>query len=593
MAIGDISLTSSARANLMSLQNTAKLLGQTQAHLSSGKKVNSALDNATSYFASQGFLNSANDLAGLKDSMATALQTIKAASDAITSIKTVVQQLQGIANSALQTTDDTVRAGLATQYNSLMTQLDDLANDASFNGTNLVNSIASSLKVVFNASNTTYLTVAGQNLRTSGLGIGSAQNSFAVGARAKEVTNSLTVSSVNQSVSGIYSGTLSLTMDTGTAITATGVGAVLTSTSADYAQGAVVTFNSTGANSTLSEAGVSTTYALEAQLGALVSGNTLTITSGSAVTNNGTNALASASMKGAFTVTGGTAATYATATNILTAGNHATNTTATRITIAAGQSVQVTWDDGNGGGGNTVYTNTSANAATIYLSESTTADTAQANATDSSAVYTLSAGAATATGLSLSTAATFGGNQIVDTGGATTGQSLTVKTTSDGTGLTLGTTSQTGVIAYDMTDAVVDESTIAPAEMRGNVTNGGTATYTAAGATITVTGATRLTGSSTTVVADAITTAQNQLTSALATLRTAGSSLGNNNTLVQTRQEFTNSLISTLQTASDNLILADTNEEGANMQALQAQNQLGIVSLSISGQLAQSILKLF
>ena len=64
MAIGDISLTASARANLSALQNTATLLQQTQEHLSTGKSVNSASDNATAFFASQGFLNRAKQLLG-------------------------------------------------------------------------------------------------------------------------------------------------------------------------------------------------------------------------------------------------------------------------------------------------------------------------------------------------------------------------------------------------------------------------------------------------------------------------------------------------------------------------------------------------
>ncbi|MDD5586287.1 MAG: flagellin [Alphaproteobacteria bacterium] len=190
MAIGDISLTASARANLMSLQNTASLLGTTQARLSSGKKVNSALDNASSFFASQGFLNSANDLAGLKDSMATALQTIKSASDAITSITNVVNQMQGIANSALQSTDSTSRDNYATQFNSLMTQLDGLVTDSTFNGTNLLESASNTLTIFFDATNTTSLTVQGVDSTSSGLGIKAAGNKW-VAATDIQTTQSL------------------------------------------------------------------------------------------------------------------------------------------------------------------------------------------------------------------------------------------------------------------------------------------------------------------------------------------------------------------------------------------------------------------
>jgi flagellin-like hook-associated protein FlgL len=79
---------------------------------------------------------------------------------------------------------------------------------------------------------------------------------------------------------------------------------------------------------------------------------------------------------------------------------------------------------------------------------------------------------------------------------------------------------------------------------------------------------------------------------ALSTLRTDAATFGGNSTLIQTRQDFTANLINSLQSASSDLIAADTNTEGANLQALQAQDQLGIVSLGVSGTLAQAILKI-
>lgn len=181
MAISNVSLTSSARANLLSLQETSRLLETTQNRLSTGKKVNSALDNATSFFASQGFLNRASDLARLKDGLSTALQTVRAASNAISSITKVVEQLQGITTSALQAAGDTTtRANLATQFNSLRTQINALVNDAVFNGTNLLSG-SGNLTVNFNETNTSQLTIASVNLTaaSSGLNIAAAGNAFA------------------------------------------------------------------------------------------------------------------------------------------------------------------------------------------------------------------------------------------------------------------------------------------------------------------------------------------------------------------------------------------------------------------------------
>jgi flagellin-like hook-associated protein FlgL len=84
-----------------------------------------------------------------------------------------------------------------------------------------------------------------------------------------------------------------------------------------------------------------------------------------------------------------------------------------------------------------------------------------------------------------------------------------------------------------------------------------------------------------------------QVDSALKTLRTQASAFGTTLTTVQTRQDFTRNLIRTLETGADNLVLADTNEEGANMLALQTRQQLSTTALSLSAQADQAVLRLF
>jgi flagellin len=80
---------------------------------------------------------------------------------------------------------------------------------------------------------------------------------------------------------------------------------------------------------------------------------------------------------------------------------------------------------------------------------------------------------------------------------------------------------------------------------------------------------------------------------ALASLRTQASKFGSNLTTVQTRQDFTKNLISTLQTGADALVLADTNEEAANLLALQTRQQLSSTALSLASQADQAVLRLF
>ena len=84
-----------------------------------------------------------------------------------------------------------------------------------------------------------------------------------------------------------------------------------------------------------------------------------------------------------------------------------------------------------------------------------------------------------------------------------------------------------------------------------------------------------------------------EMRQAISSLRSFATELGNNYSIVQNRQEFTETLINLLTEGSDKLILADMNEESANMLALQTRQQLAINALSLSSQGAQAVLKLF
>jgi len=159
MAINDISLTSGMRNNLISLQGTVDLLNRTQDRLSSGKKVNSALDNPTSFFAAQSLNSRASDLAGLKDSMGQAVQTVKAANAGITGISNLIEAAKGLAQSALSTSDTASRTSYAAQYDAILTQITSLAADSGYKGTNLL-AATNDLVVNFNETATSSITIA-------------------------------------------------------------------------------------------------------------------------------------------------------------------------------------------------------------------------------------------------------------------------------------------------------------------------------------------------------------------------------------------------------------------------------------------------
>ena len=140
---GDIQLTAAMRTNLLQLQKTNTQIESKQNILSTGNKINSALDGPTSFFAAKGLSQRAGDLSSLKDAMGQAVSTIKAADKGLTSIESLVEQARGLttaAYSALGSDAGSIatRKSLAAQFNSLKEQIDKLAGDSGYGGKNLL-----------------------------------------------------------------------------------------------------------------------------------------------------------------------------------------------------------------------------------------------------------------------------------------------------------------------------------------------------------------------------------------------------------------------------------------------------------------------
>ena len=161
MAMDNITLTSGMRQNLFSLQKTAKSMDVTQNRLSSGKKVNSALDDPIAFFAAQGHTQRSSDLAIRKDEMSEAIQTIKAADNGISAILDLISSAKSLAQSALANQSATERGALTAQYNDLISQIATVAADSNYKGTNLLGGTGQALSITFDESGDSTLTVAG------------------------------------------------------------------------------------------------------------------------------------------------------------------------------------------------------------------------------------------------------------------------------------------------------------------------------------------------------------------------------------------------------------------------------------------------
>lgn len=136
--MSDVSLSAGIRSNLLQLQSSAKLFNRTTGRLASGKKVDSAIDNPTNFFAAVNLSDRSTGLSARLDGMGQAVQTIKAADNGISTIRSFVSSMKGIANTALGTSDAAERNNLGRQFNELIKQVGTVVADSGYQGINLL-----------------------------------------------------------------------------------------------------------------------------------------------------------------------------------------------------------------------------------------------------------------------------------------------------------------------------------------------------------------------------------------------------------------------------------------------------------------------
>ncbi len=198
-----ISLSVGMRSGVNSLQDLDQTIAMTNNRLQTGKRVNSALDNATNYFQAAGFRKEGRDLSNLLDKMVLGKNTIDKAAKAIDAVSKIVEQAQSLARTALASTDSVTRNRLGGDIAALMSQGIKLTRDAQFDGKNVLitdsttgvvagaltapvkTAATLTIQTSTDAVNFTAVTVAGADVRfgdttvNGGLGLGIAANGFA------------------------------------------------------------------------------------------------------------------------------------------------------------------------------------------------------------------------------------------------------------------------------------------------------------------------------------------------------------------------------------------------------------------------------
>lgn len=645
MATDKIALTSSMRSNLLSLKNTQDLLDKTQDRLSTGYKVNSAMDNPSSYFTAQSLNSRADDLSTLLDSIGQAISTLEVADEGITTLQEFVEQAKSIANSARDTANvaskavsENVTFNSTTAKTDLLTDM--VANAAAGDNFTIRLGDATTMEGTSNVS-------ADQTLEQIGIAEDGVVEMI-VGDKTYEFTFTAAASGITDA-----------TVDETTGVTKQSFG--IDTTLEDFMSEVVYTVGRKVLNAEVKE-GKLTFNTLDNS--SLVIRSTADFDSGktaqAAAINGATTAkFASGDATGATSVSGASIDITVNGqvqkvdisefidptTGALVAGGDTGATTLKAVVEKINSTLGSEGIVAQVKGTNLeIYNkNNTATKPTVALTKGVINGGTGGNVTADASVATAAAAAAVSTNFNK----VFGfdeGYTVTITEGMTVeqfrqavdglegisadfdskghmvisgeqGDDMVLADSGDGNfirsllgGNVVSATNGSNERAKyaEQFDGVLDQidQLVQDTSYKGiNLLNGDdltvvfnesrTSTLELKGVTFNSTGL-GFTASEAEWKDNAnIDKSLDQITKATSLLRAQASEFGQNLSTVQIREDFTENMINNLQTGADKLTLADMNEETANMLALQTRQQLGVNSLSMASQAAQSVLQLF
>jgi flagellin-like hook-associated protein FlgL len=643
-----IVLSASVRQNLLSLQSTASLLATTQNDLATGNKVNSALDNPTSYFTAASLNNRASDISNLLDGIGNGVQVLQAANTGITSLQSLVSSAQSIANQVLQ-----APVGYSTKANAVSAAITAsgapvTAGDLRGSGTVLSNAVTGSTvnatSPVVAATLSTKLSALGiTSDQIIGFSVGTVNFASTTGSHVIPTTSNTTLDLSTATVQDFINaanladnGSETWALNGSGHLTVTGPGGATGSVNNGGTSGTALTAlglsptswtntNETFGALTTGGSGPITSGSTLATLNtALTTSDTLTVNGKSITFNNGSGTsisaggasidLSSASISDvlsaidtisgtatASTVSGGKITLNTGTSNDLNIAGSAlaklglgagdTERTGLSLSFAAvgnGTATTVTFGDGTGG---TVKSLNDLNNALAGDNLIATLD-----GSGKLSIETNNDNASKSISVS-GTATTVASGAFKASNGAVTTTAPVSDPNSQATRASL-------VAQYNNVLAQIN-TTAQDASFNGvNLLGGDTLklVFNETGkSTLSITGVTfndsglglsTLTGGTDFLDSSSADSVLSTLNAASTTLRSEASALGSNLSVVQIRQDFNKNLIDVLQTGASTLTLADTNQEAANSQALSTRQSIAVSALALANQSQASVLQL-
>ncbi|MEO5335973.1 MAG: hypothetical protein H7841_03620 [Magnetospirillum sp. WYHS-4] len=174
--MSDIALGSVQRSIVSHRRDATEARQAATQRLATGRKVSGIADDAVRFLQSKGLTARVQELANVKADIGRGIDTLAATQVGLEAIGKLTDQLKGIAYAAAGNEDQ--RAELAKQFDVVRRQMDALAGDVSYRGTNLVANPADSLRVSASDKPGTELTVDGKASDVTSLGVGSAATAY-------------------------------------------------------------------------------------------------------------------------------------------------------------------------------------------------------------------------------------------------------------------------------------------------------------------------------------------------------------------------------------------------------------------------------
>ncbi|WP_029040894.1 flagellin N-terminal helical domain-containing protein [Cucumibacter marinus] len=549
--MAEITLSKAVRSNLLSLQNTAVQLGKTQERLATGLKVNSALDNPTNFFTASSLNSRASDLGQLLDSVSNAVQTIEAADNGITAITNLVESAQATARQALQT------AATVEQTTTTAATAGTLAGGAfsavDVSGTGSA-ATAGSVSATFGSALT--FDDTGDTL-TFDIAIDG-------GSTASITIDQSVVSGIGNN-DNVIDDENELAAAISAAIDAEGT----------YTSGADLTVSAAGGDVTITSGTTGSSSSIDISNVAVNDNggaDTITNTSGLGTdSDTGAAAVAADAISFDLTVDGGSATTITIDDAAVTQYNTDNGASLDSSALTADDIVALINDQA----GATIASN---NGGNVDLTSTTT-------------------GASSSVAVASYSASVTGGSTGISNG-SNTGADETSTTTDVANPKRDELVTQYNELLTQIDDLAKDASFNGVNLLDGDslsvlFNEDGSSSLDIGGVTYSSSGLGLSEVASGGFDDDAdINSTLDTLKSGIETLRTQSSKFGSNLSVVEIRQNFTKDIINTLETGAANLTLADSNEEAANLLALQTRQQLSSTALSLASQADQNVLRL-